>query len=807
MRRIPINLLIVFLFSLTNLLAYGQSGENFIKTLNREKTYLHFDKPYYAVGDTIYFKAYVTLGPKHKLSDLSGVLHADLIDPANKIAQSIKLKLVNGLAWGDFTLPDTLSAGDYRIRAYTRWMLNEDNIFEQTIPVGSIHAQKVPESSVAKTTIGKPDLQFFPEGGQLVAGLPSKVAFKAVGVNGLSTDIKGTIKDNSGKIVSHFEPAHLGMGYFELKPEEGKTYKANVIFADGSKSNIELPLPKAKGIVLTVNNDSIPNTAVRIEASPSYYNENKGKDFNLQIYSGGVTVGVQFKLDSPVVSLNIIKRLLQTGVARLTLLSQTNEPLCERLFFIQNYDQINLAVNSNNATYTTKGKVNIKLNAKNRADSGVIAHFSVSVIDESKVTVDENTETTILTNLLLTSDLKGFVEQPNYYFSSAADEPRKNLDLVMLTHGYRKFEWRQAPEDTTSAFAYLPENGLQIDGVVKNTFGKPLANATASLLSLPGNQLFSTTTNDKGLFRFSPLAFTDTMQFILQAVNAKGKNNTELVYNEERIPAIKTSLPAYTQDMAPVMFAYLQNSEKQQEELNKAGLGKGRILKEVKIKSIKVNKYETESLAGAGFADQVIHSKDIGNSILPLSTALAGRLIGIRFTSSGDPSTGGVPVGSGASTLGSVGLMQIVVDGRELPPGSNIDYLRANDVETVEVIKGGNAAIYGFRGSYGVLVITTKKGKVKDLKDIRSFGVRPITLQGYQKVREFYSPKYENNTAYNVPDLRSTIYWQPELITDKDGNASFEYYNADGKGTYRVVVEGIDEKGHIGRRVYRYKVN
>ncbi|HTK20714.1 MAG TPA: TonB-dependent receptor plug domain-containing protein [Mucilaginibacter sp.] len=843
MRRIPIILLVLSLLVLNNLSAFCQSGDSFIKTLNREKTYLHFDKPYYAVGDTIYFKAYVTLGPKHKLSDLSGVLHADLIDPANKITQSIKLKLANGLAWGDFTIPDTLSAGNYHIRAYTRWMLNEDNIFEQTIPVASVHAQKVPGSGTVKAVVSKPDLQFFPEGGQLIAGVTSKVAFKAIGVNGLSTDVEGTIADNSGKIVCHFEPTHLGMGYFELKPEEGKTYKANVTFADGSKSSVDLPKPQAKGIVLTVNNDSIPNTAVRIEANPTYYIENKGKDFNLQIYSGGATVSVQLKLDSPVMSLNIIKRLLQTGVARITLLSQTNEPLCERLFFIQNYDQINLAVSSNNTTYTTKGKVNIKLNARNRADSGVMAHFSVSVVDESKVAVDENTETTILTNLLLTSDLKGFVEQPNYYFSPTTDEPRKNLDLVMLTNGYRKFEWKQVAEDSTSSFAYLPENGLEISGVVKNVFGKPLVNATASLLSLPGNQLFSTTTNDKGLFRFSPLAFTDTMQFVLQAVNAKGKNNAELVYNEEPALGVKASLTAYNKDMPPVMFAYLQNSEKQQEELNKAGLGKGRILKEVKIKSIKTDdKYETESLAGAGHADQVLHSKDIGNSVLSLPNALAGKLIGIRFASSGDPGGGGVPLWTGASSLGGGGSKQadvngppvpsgwartsgggsaptgfgassmggssmlVVVDGRELPPGSSIDYLRANDVETVEVLKFGAAAIYGLRGANGVLVITRKKGKMKDLKDIPSSGVLPITVLGYQKVREFYSPKYENNTTHSLPDLRSTIYWQPELVTDKDGNASFEYYNADGKGTYRVVVEGIDEKGHIGRQVYRYKV-
>ena len=846
MRRILIISLVVSVCCLSNLLVYGQSANDIPKPIagkpkpirSTEKAYLHFDKPYYAAGDTIYFKAYVTLGEKHQLSNLSGVLHIDLINTANKIDQSVKLPLANGLAWGDLTLPDTLPAGNYRIRAYTRWMLNEDNYFEQVIPIGSIHQLGIPENSVAKSVNAKPDIQFLPEGGSMAVGVRSKIAFKATDGNGLGMNVKGIIIDNTGKVAGEFTSAHLGMGYFELKPEEGRTYKAHMSLADGSKTSVDLPLPKSKGIVLTVNNDSIANAAVKVEANAAYYNENKGKDFNLLIYSGGITVTVQFKLDNPVVSLNIVKRLLQTGVARLTLTSPTDEPLCERLFFIQNYDQINLAVNSDKTIYTTREKVKIKLNARNRVDSSVMGHFSVSVTDESKVPVDENTEKTILSNLLLTSDLKGFVEKPNYYFAAATDETRKNLDLVMLTNGYRKFEWKQVAVDGNSSVAYLPEKGLEIDGTVKNIFGKPLANATASLVALPSNQLFSVKTDDRGQFRFSNLAFTDTMQFMLQAVNAKGGNNTELVYNQQPAPVVKTSLPGYNQNTPPVMFTYLQNSEKQREESNKAG--GGRMLKEVKIKSKKPDdKYETESLAGAGNADQVLHSKDIGNSVLSLPDALGAKLVGVRFTSSGgDPGGGGVPLLGGAASFGGgsggpaavdkyktpsgsgampdppgfgssgvSGAMQVVVDGRELAPGSSIRYLRAMDVERIEVLKFGAAAIYGLRGGNGVLVITLKKGKQKELKDISSTGVRPISVQGYQKIREFYSPKYENNTTYNRPDLRSTIYWQPELITDKDGNASFDFYNADGKGQYRVVVEGIDEKGHIGRQVYHYKVD
>ena len=138
-----------------------------------------------------------------------------------------------------------------------------------------------------------------------------------------------------------------------------------------------------------------------------------------------------------------MKRRLSTGVTTITLFSPNNEPLCERLIFIQNYDQLNLNVTTNKARYAPRENITLKLNAKTRADSAVVGHFSVAVTDESKMPDDENNETTILTSLLLTSDLKGYIEQPNYYFNHINDTTTKNLDLVMLTHGYRRFEWKR----------------------------------------------------------------------------------------------------------------------------------------------------------------------------------------------------------------------------------------------------------------------------------------------------------------------------------------------------------------------------
>jgi len=442
-----------------------------------ENAYLQFDKPYYAAGDTIYFKAYVTEGELHKPSGLSGVLHVDLIDPENKIDQSIKLRLDTGLTWGDFALPDSLPAGNYRIRAYTRLMRNygESDFFYKTIPVGSLindKKDKKQQEQQVQETNQKPDLQFFPEGGNLVTGIRSKVAFKAIDANGSGIDVKGTILDNNNKEVCQLASMHLGMGYFYLYPEEGETYKAKLTFADGTQDTIELPKPDTSGIALTVNNNSKSVISFILSANDNYILANKHKNFLLLIYSGGKAITYNFKLDAQTITLDMQKHLLHPGITRITLFSPDNEPLCERILFIQNHDQLNLHMNADKKVYTKREQVNLQLNTKDPADSSVAGHFSVSVIDENKVSEDENNERNILTDLLLTSDLKGYVEQPNYYFNDTSDIARQNLDVLMLTQGYRRFTWKQVMDTSYVPLTFQPEKGLEINGKVTMNFCK-----------------------------------------------------------------------------------------------------------------------------------------------------------------------------------------------------------------------------------------------------------------------------------------------------------------------------------------------
>ncbi|MFI5159744.1 MAG: TonB-dependent receptor plug domain-containing protein [Sphingobacteriales bacterium] len=885
-----------------------------LKTLSTdhviEKTYLHFDRPYYATGDTMYFKAYVTLGEHHDLSKLSGILHVDLVNPGNVIIRSIKLQLNNGIAWGDFALPDTLQAGSYRVRAFTRYMQNApEYFFNKTISIASPRGGAVMAAAQQKA---KADMQFFPEGGDMISSLVSKVAFKAIGTNGMGLGAKGIIIDNTSAQVATFVSNKLGMGSFYLLPDEGKTYKAKVTFGDGTQSTIDLPAAAAKGIALQVK-DTLGNVTVEIRCNKAYFQDNQNKDVNLVIYSGGLVSSVNTKLDNRRMGINIPKAQFSSGIMQITLFSQEGEPLSERLVFLQNPDVLNIAVTSDKASYKTRDRVAINVNTKSK-DVAASGFFSVAVVDESKVPFDDNNETTILSYLLLTSNLKGYVEQPNYYFANKTDQLHSELDNLMLTQGYRRFTWKQLMKGDNPPFAFTPEKTLTISGMEKNAAGTPVPNRDVMLMSVTNGSMLGEKTDQTGKFVFDNVPpFYDGTPFMLQATGStKDKNSTTITYTKEQEPpvtddnvsdntviagkvysangtdvsnvgqnpgtadqtingddvsnatSLTTALKAHLNgvnfvsgvpylkgvkypmlivvdgkirgsyiNLDNIPASNVQNIEllKDKNAASYGASGNSGVLvintrhgstgidlnpqnSSYKYQSQSVVKaanasnnhldevnYRSSNLGGAGHADQVIRGNDIKNSPT-LSSALNGRARGINFLN-------GVPYLSDGTVVTMGGAspepMLVMLDGSQA--SANIDDVNPNVVETIEILKGANASIYGNRGGSGVIVITTRQQLDPVEQSSSSLGSLRFTPQGYYKAREFYSPKYNaSNTSGGHPDVRSTIYWNPNVITDTSGNASFEYYNADGKGSYSVIIEGIDTNGNIGRQVYRYKV-
>jgi len=426
------------------------------------------------------------------------------------------------------------------------------------------------------------------------------------------------------------------------------------------------------------------------------------------------------------------------------------------------------------------------------------------VTNDDIVSENEDKAGNILTSLLLTSDLKGYVEDPDYYFADTSAGARRDLDELMLTQGYRHFEWRQVLDTASQATRFQPEKGISIAGQITNFLNKPVARGTVTLLQQNGKLFLNTKTDDKGLFRFTNLVFADSVQFELSAVNASNKNSTKITWFnpvKDAPPVQKTSNTTQAADDER-LNVFVENEKAQQHGLIASGKISGVLLKTVNIHSRKSDDlYRTLSFAGAGNADQVMHAAEIEQIGGQLSTSLFGRLRGVRFQN-------GTPILTQFSPFNTHPML-VIIDGNVLPgdPLPNIDFLDVNSVETVEVLKYASASIYGAAGGNGVLVITTKEGGGVDAADIASVGVLPVKPAGFYKARDFYSPKYDNVTkADKTPDLRSTIYWKPEIKTDANGNASFDFCNSDGTGTYKVTLEGIDSDGNIGRQVFTYQV-
>lgn len=862
--------------------------QEYAKTNAQEKVHLHLDKPYYAIGDDIWFKAYVINTQTFEPTNISKAIYVELINEQNKITKQLKLPLESGITWGDFKLPDTLSEGNYRIRAYTQWMRNADPeyFFDKTVKIGNSWANKVFTKTVynfstekdhekvdakiqfsdksgqpynnhevtyevqmnnknlakgkattdangeininfsnnqqmeAKagsiiatltlpnkekivknipitTTSNAIDVQFFPEGGNFVESLPNRLAVKAVNARGIGEDISGIVLDNEGTEINRFETQHRGMGSLVLNPQPGKTYSAKVKFKDGSEKTFPITKAQSSGYVLSINNNNPDKIAIKILLSADLIGNTELK---LVAQSGG---NIYFTTKSPsqkqIITASIPKKDLPSGIVQFTLFNGSNIPVSERLAFINNTeDRINTTIENLKPSYSKRGKVDLTISAK-IADKPLRGSYSVAVTNTASVKPDPENESNILTSLLLKSDLTGYVEAPNYYFLSNDARTAQNLDILMLTQGWRRILWKNVINNTPLTNSFKPEKSLGISGVITSYGGKPLPNSKVSLFSSSGGFFaIDTLTDDKGRFNFDKLIFSDSTKFIVQGRTAKNKKSVDIKL--DIVPGQIVTKNKNTGDIEvnvnEALQGYLKKSNNYFDELTKRGLLERTLqLKEVNIVEQRKASETSANLNGSGRADFVVTS-DMLDNCTTLEQCLIGRVAGL-IIQNGEPYL--------MRNLSSGQPMSIILDGMNV--GSDfLDNIVPSDVETIEVLKSvGNTAIYGSQGGGGVLIITTKRGGGYSSSSFAP-GIMTYAPKGYPQIRQFYSPKYSPTEPDNRADLRSTVYWQPHLLTNTDGKGQFSFFNTDEAGTYRIVVEGIDMTGRLARAVYTYEV-
>ncbi|MFD0763308.1 TonB-dependent receptor [Mucilaginibacter lutimaris] len=855
----------------------------------QEKVHLHLDKPYYSIGDDIWFKAYVVNSEKNELSTLSNILYVDLVDDRDSIHETKVVPLNNGLGNGEFALSDSLvTAGKYHLKAYTRWMqnYNDEFIFNKDIEIGDARVSTdvfatarfafEPDSKV-KTTItyanvkdksllvakqvnysliskdrelssgklitdaegkiildktirkeflddayleteifinkttsvkrrfavinsaGKVDVQFFPEGGRLVNGLRSKVAFKATLPGGYGANVTGYVVDQANQTVAEFESAHAGMGVFPLQPVAGNKYTAVVKDASGKESRYAMPAADEEGYVLAVNNNRADSLGIIISTSKLLV----GKAAALIMQQNNVVkYAVKAKIDQPYVKMNVAKSLFSTGILQVTLLSAEANPLAERLLFVERNDQLKLNVINNKTTYGKREKVQMQLVLKDADGSPMQGNLSVAITDAGKVKTSEDEQTTIFSNLLLTSDLKGFVEKPNYYFNPANEDRAKHLDYLLLTQGWRRFKWVDAKAGKVDGIAYQPEKSIGVSGMVTTIGNKPIPNGKLTLYgnTPQGPLLVDTVTDDKGNFVVDGLNFTNNVKFVVRAKNAKGKDRVRIVLN--KVPVPKYNSFNVVDDAAANNFIdYLMNTQKRFDQFAAGMPGKTTMLKEVTIRERKNgdNSIKGSAALGLSGADRVIKKDKLVaySSLLQAFYGVAGVEVRNDVV---------YRIGRVSSITRPRGEpMTVMVNGMTIDP-STLKDISPFDVEGIELFtSGASTVIYGDAGVWGVIQITLKKGG--EMYHVPIFYLDKILVRGYSPQREFYSPAYDQpNEKHAEADFRSTIYWQPNVVTDSDGKASISYFTADEPGTYHVVAEGLNLEGKLVRQVVDFKV-
>ncbi|WP_164112656.1 MULTISPECIES: carboxypeptidase regulatory-like domain-containing protein [Sphingobacterium] len=855
-----------------------------------EKVHLHFDKPYYAVGDTLWFKTY--LYHNQIAYDPSKIAYVDVINGRDSLIQTLRIPLKNNSGAGYFVLdPQVIKQDNYRIRGYTKWMMNFDvnYFFNKVVTVGDAINKKLgteitytPDGNKTKATIqfrdskgallskkkvtweaidgwdpfdkGKSetddmgrvtlsfsskdkemlkkgrlivkvegessmvgdfplknaladaiDVQFFPEGGDLLEGVAKNVAFKAIGTNGKGVKLSGKIVDSKKKVVVEFADLGLGMGYFNLLPLAGEQYKALVTPEGGTERSFDLPAVKADGINVVISKIDAEAVQVGLVASESYFSKIVNQPFYIfGQMNGQLIYGAQATMKNSSLALSVPVKELPNGIIQFTLMSPAGKALSERLVFYDLAENLTIQVKSNKASYTKKEHV--KLDISNGTSEKLLSSLSVAVIDESKVPFDDHQENGILSSLLLTSDLTGFVEKPGYYFDPEVSNRKQALDALLMTQGFRRFSYDELVAEKYPPVNFMPEQGITLAGTLRLNTGKPYPNG-GLLLSIPARALRKDTYTDKdGRFAFQDLNFPDSVKVTINARSNDNYRNLVINLDQSFYPEIDSNNPYKANDILNIdkqMVDYLANSKNEFRTSN--------LIDEVTVtasrKEVRTSK-EFSALSGLSMADHRIEGDRL-NGCNMLTMCLNTLLTGVTYDS---------------QTLkyyltrnynqGSRVPVQFFLNGMPIDENT-LNSIVPMEIEAIEIFNRDDlGTVSRLYQNDGVVSIITKKEKPKGprmtMAQIEALlpksNVVDLYPLGYIKERKFYTPRYDTDQSKSTNDYRTTVYWNPDVLLDEKGTISLDYFNADGNGKYKVVVEGIDNAGRIGRTVYHYNV-
>lgn len=789
------NILFICFLSFFFSSVYSQSSvsvlSNYVRNVNRfsvlnpqEKVWLHFDNTGYYIGETIWFKAYVVGAAYHDTTFLSRVLHVELLTPEGMVVDSRKLRIENGGCHGEFRLKGEYRSGFYEVRAYTRSMLNfgDGCVFSRVFPVysepevmGDYADKKMDAGGVLINMREKPEkrgrinMSFYPEGGSAVAGLASRIAFKASGDDGSDLDIRGRVYNERGESVASFGTLHQGMGFFELTPEH-TSYKV-VAECGGRKRTFSLEGIRPAGYVMRADhlNDSV--LQVRIAKSSSLPADTIG----FSVSCRGVVYSAETFLvgDSPV-SFPLSLPAFPAGCLQLTLFNRDGSLLAERLVFNRcNSSYLTVSCTPDKEVYQPLERIALDLDVRDGSGKPVSACFSLSVCDASSGIVS-GYQDNILTGLLLSSDVRGYIENPMQYFVDRSRKTRARLDLLMLVQGWRRYNWEVMSGVTAFGVKHFAEEGLDISGrVLDYRKDLPVSGVTVTYwMSRDGRSLHGKCrTDSSGCFYF---VLPDHASFrgkwpLSLGVTAGGKRRHCRILLDRSGPLGR----AYTYEDGFVQDTIWAEPERP-DSLNKSSVTEMQYLDEVVVKK---SGMKPDIVLYVEKDINTLRDKGIDT---PYSIAeyLSKRVSAIDIFS------------------GSYGRQKTYYHYtcKKAETSMRMRALKAtifswivDDVYKIDIYKKSPVPQHS-----GVYILTHLYDD--GLHDKYEKGIRRTFYNAYSPSKEFYHPDNSKKLPGEA-DFRRTLYWNPEVRADSNGKARINFYNNSGCQNRKVTVGGITARG------------
>ncbi|WP_033425764.1 hypothetical protein [Hymenobacter aerophilus] len=756
------------------------------RQMPREELFLHLDRPLYLSGETMWFKLYATGGAEAKPQALSSVAYVEVLDASRQPVLRGKVPLREATGQGTFLLPSSLPSGRYTVRAYTRWMQNfgPEAYFHSTVTVLNTFA--------ASGAVPAPDsaalaAQFFPEGGELVRGLRSKVAFKITDKRGRGVAATGTVLDAQGAAVATFSTRRGGMGSFELTPAASGSgaYSAVINRAAGPGQarplafTSRLPTVREQGYVLSISPAASPGQlTLRVQGTT-------GQPATVLLLGHArqhASLARPVQLQNGQAQITINQSELPEGVSRFTLFSETRQPLAERLYFRRPSHNLNLAARPDQANYAPRSKVNLAVAAANAA-----ATASLSVAVYRLDSLSATTVPTIDQYLGLTSELRGGVENPGYYFTATGPEAEAATDDLLLVQGWSRFKWADVLRPVTGPPAFQPElYGPVVQArLTRAGTNAPQPNITA-YLSSPSRvvRLYSDYSDASGLLRFEPGNLYGPQSLMLQTDPRQDSTSRITLldpYSEQF--AARPALPAF--DVAARFRAdYARRHLQAQVQTVFAGK--------------KFDRYQvmpTDSVPFYGRPDATYRLDDY-TRFKVMEEVLREYVpsVVVRIRNDGFHLM--------ATDMLNRSLFQenpmVLLDG---VPVFNINKMMAMDPLKIQRLDVINSRYFQGETAYnGLLSLRTYQG------NLEGFQLDPRVLiqeyEGLQEQREFYAPRYDTPEQQRSrrPDMRELLYWNPAVTVAGPGAApqTLEFFTGDQPGRYLVEVQGLDASGAAG---------